>query len=75
MKKRRNNSILEKFYDAKIVDVRDGLVKKRLKLGMQQDEPPRIEGLRQKRSCISRAVQKTWTCRIRRLRYEIFAIS
>ena len=49
VKKWRKKRILEKFYDANIIDVRDGLVKKGLELGMQQDEPPRIEGLRQKR--------------------------
>ena len=32
-KKRRNNRILSKFYDAKYVDIRDGIVKKAAELG------------------------------------------
>ena len=58
MKKRRKKRILEKFYKANIVDVRDGLLKKGQELGMQQDKPSRTEELRQERTCILRTVQK-----------------
>ena len=37
-KRRRNNRILEKFYDAKYVDVRDGKVKKAAELGCNRTD-------------------------------------